>query len=78
MTRAYASSTSSVELTTQASQPVSFISRSGLIRQMGLEGELPQAEVSMYESGRQITSLLVLREYARLAGLWIDALEQMR
>jgi transcriptional regulator with XRE-family HTH domain len=50
------------------------LSQRGLIRQMGLEGELTQAEVSMYESGRRLPGLLVLREYARLAGVWMDVL----
>lgn len=50
------------------------LSQRGLIRQMGLEGELTQAEVSMYESGRRQPGLLVLREYARLAGVWMDVL----
>lgn len=50
------------------------LSQRGLIRKMGLEGELKQAEVSMYESGRRSPSILVLREYALLAGVWIDYL----
>lgn len=50
------------------------LSQRGLIRRMGLEGELTQAEVSMYESGRRVPGLLVLREYARLAGVWMDVL----
>ena len=50
------------------------LSQRGLIRKMGLEEELQQAEVSMYESGRRIPGILVLREYALLAGVWIDYL----
>lgn len=50
------------------------LSQRGMIRQMGLKDELSQAEVSMFESGRRIPSLLVLREYALLANVWIDAL----
>ena len=50
------------------------LSQRGLIRRMGLEDELTQAEVSMYESGRRAPGLLVLREYARLAGVWMDVL----
>lgn len=50
------------------------LSQRGLIRQMGLNDELSQAEVSMFESGRRIPSLLVLCEYARLANIWMDAL----
>lgn len=50
------------------------LSQRGLIRRLGLEGELSQAEVSMFESGRRIPSLLTLREYALLAGVWMDVL----
>src|SRR2546423_10665780 len=50
------------------------LSQRGLIRRMGLEGELMQAEVSMFESGRRIPGLLVLREYAKLGGVWMDVL----
>jgi transcriptional regulator with XRE-family HTH domain len=50
------------------------LSQRGLIRRMGLEGELTQAEVSMYESGRRVPGILVLREYAKLAGVWMDVL----
>jgi transcriptional regulator with XRE-family HTH domain len=50
------------------------LSQRGLIRQMGLVDDLTQAEVSMFESGRRVPSLLVLKAYADLAGLWIDVL----
>lgn len=50
------------------------LSQRGLIRRMGLTDELSQAEVSMFESGRRIPSLLVLREYALLANVWMDVL----
>ena len=40
---------------------------------MGLEDNLTQAEISMFESGRCIPSLLVLHEYAEVAGVWMDA-----
>jgi transcriptional regulator with XRE-family HTH domain len=50
------------------------LSQRGLIRQMGLTDELTQAEVSMYESGRRIPGLMVLREYAKLGGVWMDVL----
>lgn len=33
------------------------LSQRGLIRQMGLQEELSQAEISMFESGRRIPSL---------------------
>jgi transcriptional regulator with XRE-family HTH domain len=50
------------------------LSQRGLIRRMGLQDELSQAEISMFESGRRVPSLLVLREYALLANVWMDAL----
>jgi transcriptional regulator with XRE-family HTH domain len=50
------------------------LSQRGMIRQMGLTDELTQAEVSMFESGRRIPSLLVLKAYADLAGIWMDVL----
>lgn len=50
------------------------LSQRGLIRQMGLGDELTQAEISMFESGRRIPSLLVLHEYSLLANVWMDVL----
>lgn len=50
------------------------ISQRGLIRQMSLTNDLTQAEVSMFESGRRVPSLLVLKEYADIAGVWLDVL----
>lgn len=50
------------------------LSQRVLIRRMGLENDLTQAEVSMFESGRRIPGLLVLHEYARIAGVWMDVL----
>lgn len=50
------------------------LSQRGLIRQMGLVDELTQAEVSMFESGRHYPSLMILREYAKLGGVWMDVL----
>jgi transcriptional regulator with XRE-family HTH domain len=50
------------------------LSQRELIRRLGLSGKLTQAEVSMFESGRRVPSLLVLREYALLANVWMDVL----
>lgn len=50
------------------------LSQRGLIRQIGLVDDLTQAEVSMFESGRRVPSLLVLRLYSNLAGVWMDVL----
>lgn len=49
-------------------------SQRGLIRAMGLEAELSQGEISMFESGKRVPSLQVLRRYAILRGTWIDFL----
>jgi transcriptional regulator with XRE-family HTH domain len=49
-------------------------SQRGLIKVLQLENELTQAEVSMFESGRRVPNLIVLRYYAKLAGVWTDFL----
>lgn len=48
---------------------VGAVSERGLVRRRGLEDELTQVEVSMYESGHRLPGLRSLREYARLAGV---------
>lgn len=50
------------------------LSQRGLIRQMGMTDDLTQAEVSMFESGRRVPSLMVLKLYSNLAGVWMDVL----
>lgn len=50
------------------------LSQSELVKAMGLENELSRSEISLYESGRRIPSLIALRQYAVLAGVWIDYL----
>lgn len=50
------------------------LSQNEMIRRLGLQGELVQAEVSMYESGTRIPDLLVILEYARAANVFVDAL----
>lgn len=50
------------------------LSQNGMIRRMGLEEELTQAHVSMFERGVRVPSLPVLLEYARAANLYMEAL----
>ena len=50
------------------------LSQTELIRKIGFENELSRSEISLYESGRRIPSLIVLRQYAILAGVWVDYL----
>lgn len=50
------------------------LSQTELIRKLGFEDELSRSEISLYESGRRIPSLIVLRQYAVLAGIWVDYL----
>jgi transcriptional regulator with XRE-family HTH domain len=49
------------------------LSQNGMIRRMGLEDELTQAHVSMFERGVRVPSLPVLLEYARAANLYMEA-----
>lgn len=49
-------------------------SQRSLIKALQLDGELSQAEISMFESGRRVPNLIVLRRYAVLAGIWTDYL----
>jgi transcriptional regulator with XRE-family HTH domain len=41
---------------------------------MDLEGQLTQARISAYERGVREPQLLVLLSYARVAGVYVDAL----
>lgn len=50
------------------------LSQNELIQQFGLEEELARAQVSDFERGRRAPSLPVLLEYARAAGVYMDAL----
>ncbi len=45
-----------------------------LLRRLGLADELTQSDVSAFERGTREPSLLILLEYARTAGVWIDVL----
>jgi transcriptional regulator with XRE-family HTH domain len=50
------------------------LSQNELIRRMDLEEELTQARISAYERGVREPKLLVLLSYARVAGVYVDAL----
>lgn len=50
------------------------LSQRALIRRLGMEDELAQAEISMFESGRRVPSMMVVFRMAQLAGVWTDVL----
>jgi transcriptional regulator with XRE-family HTH domain len=50
------------------------LSQNELIQQLGLEGELARAQISDFERGRRAPALPVILEYARAAGVYMDAL----
>jgi transcriptional regulator with XRE-family HTH domain len=45
-----------------------------MIRQMGLSEELRREEISDFERGRRVPSLLVTLHYARAFGVYVDML----
>lgn len=50
------------------------LSQNGILRRLGLEGELTQAEWSAYERSVRVPSLPVVLMIADLAGVWMDVL----
>jgi transcriptional regulator with XRE-family HTH domain len=50
------------------------LSQNGMIRKMGLEGELTREEVSSFELGRRQPNLMTLWAYANAVNLYVDAL----
>lgn len=50
------------------------LSQNGILRRLGLDDELTQAEWSAYERGVRIPSLPVLLMTAEFAGVWMDVL----
>jgi transcriptional regulator with XRE-family HTH domain len=50
------------------------LSQNGMIRQMGLNDDLTQAEISMYERGIRVPPLPVMMEYARAANVYVEVL----
>lgn len=49
------------------------LSQNGLIRRMGLEGEIVQADISTYEIDQREPPLKVLLAYARAANVAVEA-----
>jgi transcriptional regulator with XRE-family HTH domain len=50
------------------------LSQNGMIRRLGLDETLTQAEISAYERGTRVPSLPTLLEYAAVANVWLDVL----
>jgi transcriptional regulator with XRE-family HTH domain len=50
------------------------LSQNGMLRRLGLPEKLIQTSISGYERGVREPSLLVLLEYARVAGVYMDVL----
>jgi transcriptional regulator with XRE-family HTH domain len=50
------------------------LSQDGMIRRMGVTEKITREDISKYERGLREPSLLVLLEYARASGVWIDVL----
>ena len=50
------------------------LSQNGMIRRLGLEDELVQADVSAFELGTREPALPHLLQYARTAGVTVDVL----
>lgn len=50
------------------------LSQNGLVRHLGLTGQLSQGKISEFETGRREPSLLILLKYARAAGVVMDVL----
>ena len=50
------------------------LSQNGLIRRIGFEDDLTQAEISMFERGIRVPSLPVLLGYARAANVYVEVL----
>jgi transcriptional regulator with XRE-family HTH domain len=50
------------------------LSQDELVRHLGIENQLTREEISKYERGLRVPSLLTLLKYARAAGLIVDDL----
>lgn len=50
------------------------LSQGGMVRKLGLEHKLTREDISKYERGLRVPSLLALLRYARSAGISVDAL----
>lgn len=50
------------------------LSQDGMVRRLGLEGKLTREDISKYERGLRLPSLLTLLKYARAAEVSVDLL----
>jgi transcriptional regulator with XRE-family HTH domain len=50
------------------------LSQNGMVRRLGLTGELSQEYISGFERGVREPSFTVVLQYARVAGVWMDVL----
>lgn len=50
------------------------LSQNGLIRFLGFDGQLTQAEISAFERGVRIPSLIILLRYARSTAINVEVL----
>src|SRR5215213_1581966 len=50
------------------------LSQNGMIRRIGFEDDLSQAEVSMFERGIRVPPLPVILGYARAANVYVEVL----
>jgi len=50
------------------------LSQTGMYRRLGVEDEIPYNRISDYELGKSEPTLMILLEYARIAGVHMEAL----
>jgi transcriptional regulator with XRE-family HTH domain len=50
------------------------LSQDGMVQRVGLQGKLAREDISKYERGLRLPSLLTLLRYARAAGVSVDVL----
>ena len=50
------------------------LSQDGIVRLLGLERKLTREDISKYERGLRLPSLLTLLRYAQTAGVYVDTL----
>jgi transcriptional regulator with XRE-family HTH domain len=53
------------------------LSQNGMIRSLGFTGELFQDSISAFERGVREPSLPVLLQYARVTGVYVDAIRPL-
>jgi transcriptional regulator with XRE-family HTH domain len=50
------------------------LSQTELVRRLGLENKLTREDISKYERGLRVPSLLILLRYAKAANVWLDVI----